>query len=131
MQIKVIVNKPGEIFSVLCYETENKEFIEEIQKYKCPIRLACFTDEFKETYPNEVKELIESEITNLDLVIDLEDRTKEIIESNYSVLTYIEETKNLFDKYGNELEEYEELSDYSQGSDRGYEMALDNELYRN
>lgn len=113
-------------------DTENKYFIEEVQKYKCPFRLARFLDDAKEQF-DDIKELIRLEPSHkIDLFIDLTHIAQEIIEdidsSPFGDL-YLEQTKHL-DKYGYEKDTIEE-SDLTENSDSAYEMQLDDIIYKN
>ena len=112
-------------------KTNNKYFISEIKKYKCPIRLINFIDE--QIKNDDIEELIkDNEIQSavIDIEIDLLNETDEIVNSSDGFTDldkYIESTDYL-DKYGVEVEI--EDSDLTEQSDRAYEMNLDNYLYK-
>lgn len=112
------------------FETENKYFIDEVKKYICPVRLSKFLDEAMEEF-NDIEELIRLEPNQkADLFIDLSHISEKLLKnpklSPFSE-KYLEQTQHL-DQYGNEplLED----SDLTEHSDRGYEMQLDNYLYK-
>ncbi|WP_128980687.1 hypothetical protein [Halarcobacter ebronensis] len=112
------------------FKTDNKYFIDEVKKYICPVRLSKYLDEAMEEF-NDIEELIRLEPNQkADLFIDLSHISEKLIKdpklSPFSD-KYLEQTLHL-DQYGYELPLEE--SDLTQKSDRGYEMQLDNLLYK-
>lgn len=116
-------------------DTLDIEFINEVNKYKCPIRMGLFLDNEIKTNPNVREIITDKEIkeSHTDLFIDLIKETDEIIqEHTYAIFDfnkYINDTKSFLDRYGNPLEEIEEC-DLSMGTDAQYEMNIDNLLYK-
>lgn len=133
MIIELKLGKPVEPVgdcATFYYETENKYFIDEIKKYKCPFRLTMFLDEVIEEF-DDIKELIRLEPNQkVDLLIDLLAESERMIK-NPSLFAfsdkYLEQT-NYLDRYGYEIELEE--SDLTEQSDRGYEMEVDSYLYK-
>ncbi len=86
-------------------DTSSNIFIEEINKYQCPIRLIDFLDEEFENN-NEVTELIRlPENGKIDLFINLSNETQKIIDETDGFTEfdkYLENTSHL-NKYGNQI----------------------------
>lgn len=106
MLIEIYLSKPVEPVgdcATFYIKTEDEFFIEEIKKYKCPVRLAKFIDEQLESDKNVVEELIKLEPgQKIDLFINLSHISEKIIKDpNLSPMTdkYLEQTQHL-DKYG-------------------------------
>jgi hypothetical protein len=134
MIIELKLGKPVEPVgdcATFYYETENEYFIDEIKKYKCPFRLSRFLDEAMEQF-DDIKELIRLEPNHkVDLLIDLLAESERMIKDPTLFAfsdKYLEQTDYL-DKYGYEFELEE--SDLTEQSDRGYEMEVDNFIYKN
>jgi hypothetical protein len=105
MLIEIYLSKPVEPLgdcATFYIETENKYFIEEVKKYKCPFRLSKFLDEAIEQF-DDIKELIRLEPgQKIDLFINLAHISERIIKDpNLFAFSdkYLEQTKHL-DKYG-------------------------------
>ncbi len=133
MIVEIYLSKPVEPVGDCArfyIETNDQEFIHELKKYVCPVRLIKYLDQELEIN-EDILELIRLEPEQIvDLKIDLSLASEKIInDPNLSPFPtkYLEQTKHL-DKYGNELPLEE--SDLTQKSDRGYEMQLDNLLYK-
>ena len=112
-------------------KTNNKYFISEIKKYKCPIRLINFLDEQMENdYIEELIQDHEIQSAIIDIEINLLNETDKIMNSsdNFTDLDKYIESTDYLDKYGSEIEI--EDSDLTEQSDRAYEMNLDNYLYK-
>lgn len=133
MLIEIYLSKPVEPVGDCArfyFETDNKYFINEVKKYICPVRLSKFLDKTMEQF-DDIKELVRLEPgQKIDLFINLSHISEKIIKDpNLFAFSdkYLEQTKHL-DKYGNEIELEE--SDLTEHSDRGYEMQLDNFIYK-
>lgn len=135
MIIEIYLSKPVEPIGDCArfyIETNNQEFIQELKKYVCPVRLIKYLDQELENNEDILELVSLTEEQKVNLKIDLSLSSEKIInDPSLSPFPnkYLEQTKDYLDKYGNEptLEE----SDLTQKSDRGYEIQLDNFLYKN
>ena len=99
-------NLGGEI-GTFYFETSDESFIEEVQKFVCPVRLMKYisTDEINSN--KNIRELItdvEINDSSVDVLVNLTPRMNEILINLNEILDinkYIEDTKDKFDKYGN------------------------------
>ncbi len=108
-------------------ETDDEEVIKEFKKYKCPMRLVKYMDEVLESNKN-VKELVKLKPgQKIDHFINLSHISDKNLKDGLSPFMdeYLKQTDHL-DEYGNEIEK----SDLTEGSDRGYEMKLDDLIYK-
>jgi len=100
--------KLGGDIGTFYFETNDERFIEEVQKFVCPVRLIQFisTDEINSN--KNIRELItDAEINNssIDIFVDLTQEMNKILIGLNEILDinkYIEETNDKSDKYGNE-----------------------------
>lgn len=109
MKVKIIVAKPTKedvVSSVFAIETTSKEFVTELKKYACPMRITKYLDEHnKESYTNLSDDLPNEEF---ELIIDLSEKFENIINENMKKgdlmssfpEIYIKKTSHL-DQYGN------------------------------
>ena len=102
--IKIIFEPDNEILQdngTIYIQTSNQVFIEEVHKYRCPIRLASYLD-FALGENENVEELTKTP-DNYDLFISLVEESlainKEYIQKGIPVEEYLKITNHL-DKYG-------------------------------
>lgn len=136
MLVEIYISKDTELggdIGRVYLDTEDMKFVDEVKKYKCPIRMCLFLEKEIKNNSN-IRELItdkEIKESTVDLLIDLSDITSDIVNHHsYAIFNfekYIENTSYL-DKYGNELELEE--CDFTQNSDSAYELELDNAIYK-
>lgn len=136
MVVQIYLSKDTELTGNIgrfYFDTENMKFVEEVKKYKCPVRMGLFLGNELKNY-NNVREMItdkEIQESHIDLLIDLSDISIDIIDNHpYAIFDfekYIENTSYL-DKYGREVELEE--CDLTQNSDSAYELELDNDIYK-
>jgi hypothetical protein len=135
MIIKIHISRntklTGDIGTVYI-DTSDIRFIDEVKKYKCPIRMGLFLDNEIKTNPN-VREIItdkEIEESHTDLFIDLTKKTDDILKNHLYVIwdfdLFIKNTSHL-DKYGNVIENKVE-NDLTLSTDAEYEHNLDMQL---
>ena len=84
-------------------QTSNQVFIEEVHKYRCPIRLASYLDValYENKNVTELTKVPESHDIFISLVEESLAINREYIQNGISVDEYLEATNHL-DKYGRE-----------------------------